>query len=543
MKYVLTIIPILFLTLGGAAIAGGGEQNIRDLAAEYKQLLQEARSADKDTSVAVERADRAKKAIDSGDRETAVKLIKEAITLLKEGQRSLPNVQTAYKPMGRILELKNSPFGIHDPTVPKRPVPPDAKLPPGVDRIEDVREAGATWVRYAGASGLVWDLIETGKGVYDWSKTDQLYGESHRNGLHVLSSVFPYNRQDGKKFYVPHDMNWYAEFLAKAARRYSGVVDVWQIGNELDTPVFWKDELKNYITLLKVSSKAIRRADPKAKVAIAGVAGPQGFPLYAELLDMLKEDGLKGKRYFDIFDLHWATLFGGNYKAQSDGKRLEDFIRKARAKLNEIGYTDVPIWITEISDYSGSPWSARGSLPQKSETDQAASLLKMNVYALAHGVQKIFWVTLSEWHGSGWSGEAKPGGYFDTVGLIKNAKAGGQSYKKLAYYTYKSMTDILGEADPNSVTTLQEGDRFNVFRFTRSGRFIWVIWSDSSDDVPFTLAGVRSSRVAITRSVPASDTGLGVKEYARAFTSTQRNVDRGAVQLVAGNVPIFVEER
>jgi hypothetical protein len=65
--------------------------------------------------------------------------------------------------------LEDSPFGIHDPSVPE------------VDSIEDVAATGAKWVRYAGRNGMVWDFIEPQKGVFNWAHHDRLYLETYRN--------------------------------------------------------------------------------------------------------------------------------------------------------------------------------------------------------------------------------------------------------------------------------------------------------------------------------------------------------------------------
>lgn len=538
-----------FLILGLAGLSHG--RDLREMISEYKELVRENRAKGRDTAEAVQLAERAKKANDAGDMAKAGMLLEQAISALKGNGPAETAKGAPYAPAGVKGELKDTPFGIHDPAVLKRPVPRDVELPAGADRIEDIKASGASWVRYAGASGLVWDLIEVKKGEYDWSKTDYLYGQSYYSGLRMFVSVFPYNRMDGKKFYVPNDMHWYAEFLTKAVERYDGdgigdapgspVVDVWQIGNELDTPIFWLDKLENYPVLLRESYKAVKKANPLAKVAISGMATPRGLSMYSQVLDMLKEDGLKGQRWFDIFDLHWSGQFGGDYKEQTGGYRFDDTLKKVNAKLEEAGYGGAPIWITEMSDYSGKPKKVRvfgPALPNKTEEEQAVSLLKMYVYGMAHGVKKSFWVTLTEWYGFG--GEGNAGGYFDNVGLIRNPLAGGRKYKKLAYHTYKKMTEILGDADLASIKTLQENGSCSVYRFVKhGGKNVWVAWSDSGA-CKAVITGVRSPKAIITPAVPNASTGEDAGP--ESFGSSMTAAPGGSVNIEIGKTPVYVAE-
>ena len=66
------------------------------------------------------------------------------------------------------------------------------------------------------------------------------------------------------------------------------------------------------------------------------------------------------------------------------------------------------------------------------------------------------------------------GGWFDHMGLIYSGSRHG--VKKLAYYTYKKMTEKLAGADLNSVKTLELGEGVAAFKFDKKGSPLYVVW-------------------------------------------------------------------
>ena len=262
---------------------------------------------------------------------------------------------------------EDSPFGIHDPTVPE------------VDSMADVAATGAKWVRYAGRNGIAWKVIEPQKGQFHWTYYDQLYLETFKNNIKMFVSILPSNSWDrpvtkGKPEQLPKDMEAYKTFLRKAVERYDGdgiddapgspVISVWQISNELD--LFWNDTPADYAKLLKESYKIIKQANPQAKVAIAGVGTPQGFDGVTKFYVPLMEELAKirdnpGDRYFDVFDFHWYP-FDGQYNyliknllGTDYATYLKDYIKNIDNTLAKYGYDNIPIFITETAQYGGTP--------------------------------------------------------------------------------------------------------------------------------------------------------------------------------------------
>jgi hypothetical protein len=189
-----------------------------------------------------------------------------------------------------IYTCEGSPFGI------------------GYDKFDDrMVDLGVCWVR---PEVLVWNLAEPEKGKFDWSRTDAVLNENNRNNIDMVVTIKSFNRWDqgkerGGGDILVKDIDAYQTFLQKAVKRYP-FVKAWQIGNEPDFQRSWADTPENFLTLMKVSYQAIKRANPDALVVIGGVSDPndlsEGFwPEIFKQLGRLKEK----ERYFDVFDAHW----------------------------------------------------------------------------------------------------------------------------------------------------------------------------------------------------------------------------------------------
>ena len=397
---------------------------------------------------------------------------------------------------------EESPFGIH-----------------GIRRWDDnLKELGVQWIRFAGPQGVTWGLVEPEKGKFDWSMYDKLYLESFKNNVEMLITVKCGNTWDqgikrdkrsqkrarGKnnleqgverkkkshkgrrgKPGMPHDIEAYSNFIHKMVERYDGdgtddapgapTIKYWQIQNEVDGS--WGDTPQDYAVLLKTSYMAIKEADPKAKIVLAGVMSREGFRnFYVPMLEHLnKIRDNPSDMYFDIFDFHWGGAAGSYKEKDRHGDKVDfkQYTEEIRSVLKKYNFS-VPIWITEISTYSGRPESPPG-LQEQSEETQATELVKLYVYPLALGAKKIFWVSLKEWG----TFNRRTKGYFNMVGLISNPRNEGDSYKKLAYYTYKMLIEKLGGIDLDKIQTINIGEGIYCFKFIRkNSKSIYILWYD-----------------------------------------------------------------
>lgn len=447
---------------------------------------------------------------------------------------------------------ERSPFGFNSPRVPDR-MPPDwmMSLPPGYDRPEDVVNTGARWARYAGLEGLTWELIEREKGEYDWSRTDYMFSEANKAGLNLVVVILSWNHLDQPDAKIspgavsakmPYDIAWFLKFLEKAVERYDGdgiddapgspVVNYWEVENEVDFDIFWADSPENYARLLKESYKVIKKANPNAKVLIAGMShqptlekSRNYYFSILEALDRIKDN--PDDKYFDIFNLHLYNFD----KDISVIPTLDTHVRAIRNELLKYGY-NVPFWMTETGDYSGSPIAPSGvNLLAKTESEQAENLFKIYVYSFAHNIKKVFWVTLTEWSGFG----GIKNGVWDNIGLINNPNTDGQSQKKLAYFTYQKMAEVLEGSDWDNVQPMQEEDGVYIYRFLKYGKPIYVAWNDSAQEKQVYIPGITLGKIRITEAIPKS-------AYGTAFKTETNTLTDDKMDITLGNIPVFIEE-
>jgi len=443
---------------------------------------------------------------------------------------------------------KDSPFGVHEVRF------GDSK------EIEYIKDLRADAARLAPMGSLIWDAIEKERGKYDWAVSDKVIGIGYGTEIKLLATVLPANRLDtpgiepGKGGYkLPRSIEWYLEFLKKAAERYDGdgvddapgspKIDVIQIGNEIDSKHFWNDTPENYALLLKKSYQAIKEVAPNIKVAIAGEAIPSTFssfykPVLEELIRI--KDG-SGDQYFDIFDFHWSGQFTGenDYATLNlpGGKyEMRNFISTVKNELGKINYKNISFYITEMSDYSDTP----SEYAKHTETYHASAVMKRYAYALASGVNKIYWAQIIEQHNFG----GQSNGYFDNVALVNNPQnSDGLSHKKLAYYTYKKMVEVLEGSDWNNVQTVQEKDGIYIYKFTKNGKSIWVGWNDNSASKTVEINTGNVKQVKITEAVPRYETGKDVVDYNKAFNVETKPAQGDKTTITLKDKPVFVEEQ
>lgn len=211
--------------------------------------------------------------------------------------KEISNYTTAFQ--HKVLEAKDGKITLELSSVPiiveeeehkvVKNNPPSAyeSSPFGIQGIEDQYEEnfsylpdlGVHWVRYAGGSGIVWDVVEPQKGRFDWSHNDSLFLKTYNSGINMIVTILtPYrwdqpvnNKWDqsikeGRPTHkMPVNIEAYKQFLRKVIERYNGdgkddapgspVVKYWQIENEVDNKIFWNDTMENYGSFLKCLMK------------------------------------------------------------------------------------------------------------------------------------------------------------------------------------------------------------------------------------------------------------------------------------------------
>lgn len=450
---------------------------------------------------------------------------------------------------------ETSPFGIHNPSVIDRPLPPGVKkLPPGFDTPEDIYAAGARWARYSGKTGMVWDLVEKEPGVYDWSRYDLLFTQAAAAGLHILVDIHAHNKRDqpdavvtpgiGVAALLPGDMDGFRAFVEKAVERYDGdgvddapgspVVKYWAIENEVDLKLFWGDTPENYAELLRQSYSAIKQANPRAMVVMAGMSDPlniqNSYDFFAKVFSALKDQKTGPReRPFDILSFHLYNF--ENNLIQRTQERLSFF----KDQLNQNGYPETPVWLTETGDYSGRP--AETGFAEKSEKLQAENLVKIYVHSLASGISKIFWVTLTEWSGYGGKNSV-----WDNVGLINNPATDGESHPKAACHAFRIMARILEDSDWSDIETVRQDDGVFIYKFRKAGRSVQVAWSDRKTPANVTLRGLKKGAAYMVAAIPAAAATGENRPDDGTVQRVPLMVEHGSVNLSLSSGPVFILE-
>ncbi len=82
--------------------------------------------------------------------------------------------------------------------------------------------------------------------------------------------------------------------MGMLARRYRGKVGSWELWNEPDNRDYWRGTAAQFADLLVAGARAVRAADPAAKVVFGGIAGHPAFaaevmarPELAGLIDVV----------------------------------------------------------------------------------------------------------------------------------------------------------------------------------------------------------------------------------------------------------------
>jgi Beta-galactosidase len=231
-----------------------------------------------------------------------------------------------------------------------------------------MKAGGIESVRYT----LIWPAIQpTAKGGYDWSYFDEIVTNAAQAGLRVFPTINSTPRWLARKSTTLPMQNakqrtaW-SEFLEAAVRRYgpggefwrqhatAGVnyepaipkplpITEWQIWNEANFFYFtYPVSPARYAKLVRISSEAIKRVNPGAKVILAGLfgeptaKGARGMPAAQFLERLYRVPGLKNR--FDGIALHPYAV---------DSEMLEELVEG----FHEVSIDNrdrVPLYVTEM---------------------------------------------------------------------------------------------------------------------------------------------------------------------------------------------------
>lgn len=350
--------------------------------------------------------------------------------------------------------------------------------------------------------------------------------------------------------------NVWANFIRMAAAYYtSRGVYRFIIWNEPDIQpgVYgyeFEGTLEDYARLVKVAHLAARQGNPAAMIHLAGTTywhdANSGQRLYTDrLLEYLRADpeGAAHNYFFEALSLHIYFRTDTVY----------DLARLYRDLLDQHGFTDKVIWITETnaSPNLDPDWPVIRPQFQVTLAQQASFLVQSAALALAAGVQRVAAYKL-------YDQQLPPGG--ESFGLLSPNHP--TIPPRPAFYAWQTVIDHFSDA---TTAALSRTDEANVVLLEKAnGQRMIVAWARTEQPVTLILTTgdhkavsiaengtrtlLRSENDEIQLTLPGAhcDETDGCAIGGRVLMVVlpdQRSlpVGRFGVQLMAGNTPIELQ--
>ena len=291
-----------------------------------------------------------------------------------------------------------------------------------------LRRLGIGWVRF---ENLKWPMVSPAPGqfkfdgVAPWNVPHDAVFETYRqNGIQVLPFLFltpdfasaaPASAKR-KDTYAPKNLDDYGNFVFQTVARYGSqkhpagelestdkksglnLINTYELWNEpnLINPDWgaWQTTLDDYYRMFRPGAEAVKRADPKARVANGGFAGVE-----LDTIDTLRSfkypDGKTPLDFTDVLSAHFYTGLtpperakvnpnidrSANARAAADALSVEQQLMALNA-WRDCNKPGMPIWITETGYDTAGPYGV-------GERMQAARLPRAIMLALGNGVEKV----------------------------------------------------------------------------------------------------------------------------------------------------------
>lgn len=283
---------------------------------------------------------------------------------------------------------------------------------------------------------VVWCNVEKSPNVFTWRRTDRAIQQARQAGITTLIKLrtgrcwttggsAAHARGVGKtESTMPKDISAYERFVTAVVKRYQpqGVTE-YAVENETNSEAFWDGSPQQYDTLVRAAAKAIRAADPAARVVDSGISSVAvGYSVVQSLLDSGDDKGA-----LSYYNAYYARRFGTRgdqivradsvsalrtilhqpvpardlaFFAEADSLAREHVIDVRQVHFYEdpsvlprlLSFlrsrtpSDIPLEVWELGSYF------RNS--DQSAQQRAAEVVESTAYALAGGAKKVLWLPL-----------------------------------------------------------------------------------------------------------------------------------------------------
>lgn len=233
---------------------------------------------------------------------------------------------------------------------------------PDASEFQRMRETSVGTYRVA----VLWPAVQqSADGPLDWTIPDREIAGAVANGLQPLAVLYGSARfaaPETEAAPIGSEQSW-ERFVEAAVRRYgpgggfwaehpeltAKPVRVWQVWNEQNADFFWRPAPSPvvYAEFLRLTSTAIRRADPTADVSLGGMYGYPNGSRSIDLKPFLKRlyRVRSVRRYFDAVAVH---PYGGSLRV------FRNQVTDTRRIMNRNRDRKVPLLVTEMG------WSTDG---------------------------------------------------------------------------------------------------------------------------------------------------------------------------------------
>jgi len=335
---------------------------------------------------------------------------------------------------------------------------------------EDAKNAVDLGARLVRANTPVYpylDMMSLQNSGWDWTRADLWVRTVQAAGLDPLMMVGPWPGNQTANYtasYLPKNMDAYGDYVRRVVERYDGdgvddmpglraAVRWWEVDNEPDLhhsrpprgvggevrqqvdPATFQTPAE-YARVLVASAKAIRAANPAAKVLSAGFYTIRAAEGRSYVSRLVAEPGVLAA--VDIVSVHC-------YFDEDALEAVDRTLEVARAS-----FPGKPVWVTETSV------PARGDWPGQDETWQARMVAGIYGAFLAGGADRVFWHTLAD---PPFRPGARPTLPFATNSLLRVvndhpvgpnvAGPGGEAQDKPAGQVYRRLAALLAQTDPS----------------------------------------------------------------------------------------------
>jgi hypothetical protein len=209
---------------------------------------------------------------------------------------------------------------------------------------------------------LLWSVVEYQRGARNWELYDQIVASAARSGIRVLPALVGSPRFAARKFEYPPrgraNTRRFARFITEAVRRYGtrgtfwaanrGLpyrpAKWWQVWNEPNFRGYWngRPSARGYAKLLRTARRAIKRADRRARIVLAGLPETRlGIPMRRYLPRLYRA---RARRLFDAVAVHPYAR---------DHRGVMASVRRARRIMRRYRDRRKAIWLTEVGWATG----------------------------------------------------------------------------------------------------------------------------------------------------------------------------------------------